>query len=74
MASQAASGGVGFPESGETMIERLDEQARLSGAVVHGATVYLAGQIAEDTSVDAKAQTADILRQIDALLAQAGHG
>ena len=54
------------------MIERLDEQARLSGAVVHGATVYLAGQIAEDTSADARGQTADILRQIDALLAQAG--
>lgn len=54
------------------MIERLDEQARLSGAVVHGATVYLAGQIAEDTNADARGQTADILRQIDALLAQAG--
>ena len=30
------------------MIERLEDEARLSGAVIHGATVYLAGQIAED--------------------------
>ena len=54
------------------MITRLDPQARLSGAVIHGATVYLAGQVAEDSGLDAEAQTADVLRQIDALLAQAG--
>jgi enamine deaminase RidA (YjgF/YER057c/UK114 family) len=54
------------------MIERLAEEERLSGAVVHAATVYLAGQIADDTSLDAERQTADILRQIDALLDQAG--
>lgn len=54
------------------MIDRLDEQARLSGAVVHGGTVYLAGQVAEDATVDAEGQTTDILRQIDDLLAAAG--
>ena len=54
------------------MIERLDQEARLSGAVIHGGTVYLAGQIAKDARADAEAQTADILRQIDALLAKAG--
>ncbi len=54
------------------MIDRLGEEARLSGAVVHAGTVYLAGQIAEDTALDAEGQTADILRQIDALLLQAG--
>ena len=54
------------------MIDRLGDEGRLSGAVVHAGTVYLAGQIAEDTSLDAEGQTADILRQIDALLAQAG--
>ena len=54
------------------MITRLAEEARLSGAVIHAGTVYLAGQIADDTTADAEAQTADILRQIDALLAQAG--
>lgn len=29
-------------------------------------------QVPEDTSLDAKGQTADVLRQIDALLARAG--
>ena len=40
--------------------------------MVHGKTVYLAGQVADDTSLDAEGQTRDILRQIDALLAEAG--
>lgn len=54
------------------MIRRLAPEARLSGAVVHAGTVYLAGQVPDDTSGDAEAQTADILRQIDALLNEAG--
>ena len=54
------------------MITRLAEEERLTGAVVHASTVYLAGQVADDTSLDAEGQTADILRQIDALLDQAG--
>jgi len=53
-------------------IRRLQPETRLAGAVVHGHTVYLAGQVADDTSLDAEGQTADILRQIDALLAEAG--
>ena len=53
-------------------IERLDKGARMSEAVIHGNTVYLAGQVADDTSLDAEGQMADILRQIDALLAEAG--
>lgn len=56
------------------MIQRLAEEGRLSGAVVHGGLVYLAGQVADDSSLDAEGQTADILRQIDALLAEAGTG
>lgn len=54
------------------MIRRLAEERRLSGAVVHAGTVYLAGQVADDTSLDAEGQTRDILRQIDALLNEAG--
>lgn len=54
------------------MIQRLAEEGRLSGAVVHGGLVYLAGQVADDASLDAEGQTADILRQIDGLLAEAG--
>ena len=54
------------------MIQRLAEEGRLSGAVVHGGCVYLAGQVADDPTLDAEGQTADILQQIDALLHQAG--
>lgn len=54
------------------MIRRLAEEGRLSGAVAHGGLVWLAGQVPDDTAGDAEAQTADVLRQIDALLAEAG--
>jgi enamine deaminase RidA (YjgF/YER057c/UK114 family) len=53
-------------------IRRLAEEARLSGAVVAGGMVWLAGQVADDATLDAEGQTADILAQIDALLAEAG--
>jgi enamine deaminase RidA (YjgF/YER057c/UK114 family) len=53
-------------------IRRLAEEARLSGAVVAGGMVWLAGQVADDATLDAEGQTADILGQIDALLAEAG--
>lgn len=53
-------------------IRRIAEEQRLSGAVAAGGFVWLAGQVADDASLDAEGQTADILRQIDALLAEAG--
>jgi enamine deaminase RidA (YjgF/YER057c/UK114 family) len=53
-------------------IRRLQPEGRLAGAVVHGKLVYLAGQVAEDPSLDTEGQTEDVLRQIDALLAEAG--
>ncbi|WP_043833869.1 RidA family protein [Muricoccus aerilatus] len=53
-------------------IRRLAEEERLSGATVAGGFVFLAGQVADDATLDAEGQTADILRQIDALLAEAG--
>jgi enamine deaminase RidA (YjgF/YER057c/UK114 family) len=53
-------------------IRRLAEEERLSGAVVSGGFVFLAGQVADDATLDAEGQTADILRQIDALLGEAG--
>ncbi len=45
---------------------------RLSQAVRHGDTIYLAGQVADDPSVGTKGQTEQILRKIDALLAHFG--
>jgi enamine deaminase RidA (YjgF/YER057c/UK114 family) len=53
-------------------IKRIDPGPRLSQAVVYGDTVYVAGQVAADTSTDAAGQTRQILNRIDALLAQAG--
>jgi enamine deaminase RidA (YjgF/YER057c/UK114 family) len=53
-------------------ITRLQPETRLSGAVVHGRTVHLAGQVADDVTLDLHGQTVDILAQIDALLAEAG--
>ena len=54
------------------MIQRFDAGKRMSEATVHGGIVYLAGQVAEDTSADAEGQTREVLAAIDALLAQAG--
>jgi enamine deaminase RidA (YjgF/YER057c/UK114 family) len=53
-------------------ITRLAPEERLSGAVIGGGLIWLAGQVADDASLDAEGQTADILKQIDALLAEAG--
>jgi len=51
-------------------IRRIEIGPRMSQAVVHGNTVYVAGQVALGDGV--AAQTKAILGQIDALLAAAG--
>jgi enamine deaminase RidA (YjgF/YER057c/UK114 family) len=54
-------------------IKRIDPGPRMTQAVVHGGTVYLAGQVAQDAAATTVAeQTKAILGQIDALLAKAG--
>ena len=53
-------------------IKRSKVGARMSQAVVHGETVYLAGQVADDPSADVVGQTKQILAKIDGLLAEAG--
>jgi enamine deaminase RidA (YjgF/YER057c/UK114 family) len=54
-------------------IQRIGAGPRMSKAVVHGDTVYLAGQVADKTKGASVAdQTAEILAMIDDLLAQAG--
>jgi enamine deaminase RidA (YjgF/YER057c/UK114 family) len=45
---------------------------KLSDATEHNGIIYLAGQVAEDLSAGMTAQTVDVLRQIDALLAKCG--
>ncbi len=55
------------------MIERIDTSARMSQAVIHGHTVYLAGQVAVDAAGQSvTAQTHNILDRIDHYLTQAG--
>ena len=53
-------------------ITRHGVGARMSQAVVHAGTVYLAGQVADDTSAGVAGQTEQILAKIDAQLAAAG--
>ncbi|MGH7307498.1 MAG: RidA family protein [Candidatus Rokuibacteriota bacterium] len=53
-------------------IKRLNAGPRLSQAVVHGDTVYVAGQVSAEPAASAKGQTEQILKKIDGLLAAAG--
>jgi len=54
-------------------IQRIKPGPRMSGAVVHGNTVYLAGQVANQAAGKSVAeQTQEILSIIDSLLAEAG--
>jgi enamine deaminase RidA (YjgF/YER057c/UK114 family) len=54
------------------MIERLHPGPRMSQAVIHDHTIYLAGQVAADPSQNVVGQTRQILDAIDQLLAEAG--
>lgn len=54
------------------MIQRFDCGPRLAEMTIHNGVAYLAGQIPEDTSADITGQTAQVLADIDALLARAG--
>lgn len=53
-------------------IQRINPGKRLSDAVVHGATIYLAGQVASDPGGDVRAQARAVLAQIDRLLGELG--
>jgi enamine deaminase RidA (YjgF/YER057c/UK114 family) len=54
------------------MIKRIQVGPRMSQAVVHGQTVYLAGQVADDPKADVATQTRQVLASIDRLLAASG--
>jgi enamine deaminase RidA (YjgF/YER057c/UK114 family) len=53
-------------------IKRLHVGKTLSEAAIHHGTVYLAGQIAEDTTQNIEGQTREVLGHIDRLLDEAG--
>ena len=52
-------------------IKRHNMGPRMSGVVVHGDTVYLAGQVSGDSDTT-KGQTEQVLKKIDGLLASVG--
>lgn len=53
-------------------IKRLHVGKRLSEVAIHNDTIYLAGQIAEDTSAGIEGQMREVLGHVDRLLAEAG--
>ncbi len=55
-------------------IKRHDPSPILSQAVEYGNTVYLAGVVAKNLKADVKAQTREVLDEIDRLLAKCGSG
>ncbi|WP_061934576.1 RidA family protein [Aureimonas sp. AU22] len=52
-------------------IRRIEPGRRMSAAVIHGNTVYLAGQVGNPGD-DVTQQTQTVLAEIDRLLAEAG--
>ncbi|MFT5221187.1 MAG: enamine deaminase RidA (YjgF/YER057c/UK114 family) [Planctomycetota bacterium] len=53
-------------------ISRFHSNQRMSQMVIHGDTIYLAGQVASDPKANITTQTEQVLAKIDALLAEAG--
>jgi enamine deaminase RidA (YjgF/YER057c/UK114 family) len=54
------------------MIQRYQKGSRMSQAVVHAGTVYVAGKVARNSKGSLEEQTRDVLEQIEALLVEAG--
>ena len=52
-------------------VRRFHVGDRLSEMAIHNGTVYLAGQVADDASLDIRGQTRQVLAMIDKLLAEA---
>jgi enamine deaminase RidA (YjgF/YER057c/UK114 family) len=53
-------------------IQRFNVGKRLSELVIHGNTVYLAGEVPDDGTKDITGQTEEVLAKIDKLLKMAG--
>jgi enamine deaminase RidA (YjgF/YER057c/UK114 family) len=54
------------------MMKRIQAGPRMSQAVIHGNTVYISGQVADDRKGSLERQTQEIIAKIDALLEAAG--
>lgn len=53
-------------------IKRINPGKRMSEAVVHNGTIYVAGQVADDAKANITTQTTQVLASIDRILAEAG--
>ncbi len=53
-------------------IKRIETGARMSRAVIHNGVAYLAGTTSAEKSPDIRAQTRDVLKRIEARLAECG--
>lgn len=53
-------------------ITRHHTNQRMSQIVIHGDTVYLAGQVAADAGADITVQTQQVLQKVEDLLGEAG--
>ncbi|MSO97920.1 MAG: RidA family protein [Rhodospirillaceae bacterium] len=53
-------------------IEHHDIGERISRAVVHNGTIYLAGQASAEPAGDAQGQTTAVLKKVDELLTRCG--
>lgn len=53
-------------------ISRIGIGPRMSKAVRHGDTIYLAGQVPDNAKEDVAGQTRQVLAKIDTILAEAG--
>ncbi len=62
----------GKEASAQPSIKRLRKTSRMSQLVQHGSHIYLAGQIPDDCSKPIGEQTAEVLKKVDALLAEVG--
>jgi len=53
-------------------IERLEKNSRRSRIVVHGDTIYLAGQVADDRTLPIREQARQAFANVDRMLATVG--
>jgi enamine deaminase RidA (YjgF/YER057c/UK114 family) len=55
-----------------SMVKRFQSGSRMSQVVIHGDTVYVSGQVADDAKASLEQQTRQVLAKVDALLKVAG--
>lgn len=72
MAARRKAGKAKPAKGGSAGIQRVQPGARFSAAAIHGETVYVAGQVADNPKGDITAQTRSVLARLDAVLKAAG--